>query len=102
MKKMFFLLVGIGLSFSVYADNNDLGNNSGTNANPGLNTNPNTNANPSVTPKTTDRFKPNPADSFDPNINSNPGLNNDHSLGSGGNTLGVGTDNGGGNGPSNY
>ena len=101
MKKI-ALLVGITLCYSVYAASNEAiteptstsnQTNSGTNPNPSVNVNPGTNTNPDM--------NTNPGSNTFHNTDVNPGRDSKDSIGNGGNTKGVVTDHGGGNGPAN-
>lgn len=95
MKKI-FLLAGLSLVYSVCAFSTSVGGTGVTNPsmNPGTGTNPNSGTNPSGTNTT-------PNTSPTPGTNPNPDMYNKDGIGNGGNTNGIGTDHGGGNGPTN-
>lgn len=99
--KTLFMLIGISLISSVYATDNI----NTKNVNPGMDVNPSTNPNPGTC--TNPSTSTNPGISTNPDANTNPDptatprTNNNDGLGNAGNTTGIGTDHGGGNGPAN-
>ncbi|USQ14198.1 hypothetical protein J2N86_02370 [Legionella lytica] len=90
MKKIFMLLLGIGVFYSAYAACGDVSGSGTYNNGVGTNTNPPPNSPPPSNPNASPALTPTPS--------SVPGDND--GLGNGGNTQGVGTDKGGGNGPA--